>query len=129
MNLKSIIGSITSVFERTKTPLEPLPPQIILLGGLKRSGLSAEEMASEIIARQSEAGAPFGEVFSDSNNVSESMELIRCQVIVENLLTNAKIEVVIPQGVPVVATGANAGGAIVVTGTTTATASGYGVMR
>lgn len=127
--IKSILNTITNVFNKTKTPLEPLPPQILLLGGLNRSGLSSEEMASEIIARQSEAGAPFGNIFGDSNNVSEAMELIRCQVIIDYLLTNAKVEIVIPAGVPVVAYGANAGGAIVVNGTTINTASGYGVIR
>lgn len=127
--LKSILNTITKVFDKVKTPIEPLPPQLILIGGLRRSGLSAEEMASEIISRQSEAGAPFGNIFGDTNNVAESMELIRCQVLVDYLMNNAKVEIVIPAGVPIVAYGANAGGAIVVNGTTINTASGYGVIR
>lgn len=129
MSIKNILNSINKVFDSIKTPIEPLPPQLILTGGNLRSGLSAEEMASEIIARQTEAGAPFGNIFSESNNINEAMELIRCQVIVDYLITNGKIEIVIPAGVPVIAYGANAGGAISVAGTTTNTASGWGVIR
>ena len=127
--MKNLIKKLIKSVNAINIPLEPLPPKLILSGALKRSGLSAEKMASEILSRQSDAGAPFGEVFNGTNNIAEAMEVIRCQVIVEELIKNAKIEIVIPPGVPVRTVGANSGGPVVSNGVTTAIASGYGVMR
>lgn len=127
--MKKLIKKLLKVVDAINIPLEPLPPQIILTGALKRSGLSAEKMASEILSRQAEAGAPFGEVFNGENNIIEAMEIIRCQVIVNELIQNGKIEIVIPPGIPVQTMGSNAAGPVASTGITTGVASGYGVMR
>lgn len=127
--MKDVIKKLLGVIDKVYVPLVPLPPQLILTGALKRPGLSAELMAGDIIARQSDAGAPFGAAFSESNNVAEAMEVIRCQVIIEHLIENGKIEIVIPPGVAVMTTGANSAGPVVSTGVTTSIASGYGVIR
>lgn len=127
--MKEIINKLLKLLNKTSTPAEPIPAEVLLVGANLRPGLSAREMASEIIAKQSEAGAPFGNVFDGSNNVMEQMEVIRCQVIIDHLLTKSKIEISIPQGIPVTTTGANSGGPVVSTGATTKTAKGVGVIR
>lgn len=127
--MKEIIKNILNTINKINVPLEPLPPKLILTGALKRPGISAEKMASEIISRQSEAGAPFGEVFTGVGNVAETMEIIRCQVIVDELLKHSKIEIVLPPGIPVRTFGSNSGGPVVSEGVTTSIGYGYGVIR
>lgn len=128
-NINNVIKAITSLFKKLNPPVSPLPPQILLTGALLRPGMSAKEMASRIITRQSEAGAPVGNLFSDGNNIAESMEIIRCEELLKMLQLNSKIEIVIPPGVPVVTFGSNAGGPVVSQGVTTQIAQGYGVIR
>lgn len=127
--MKEIFEKILNNFKSVDIPLDPLPPKLLFTGALKRPGISAEEMASEIISKQSEAGAPFGEVFNGVNNIAEEMEVIRCQVMIDQLLTKAKIEIIIPPGVPVRTVGASPSGTVVSEGVTTGIASGYGVIR
>lgn len=128
-SISNIIKILSSVFSKIDTPVTPLPPQLLLTGAVMRPGMSAKEMASNIIARQADAGAPVGNLFSETNNIAESMEIIRCEELLKMLQTKAKIEVVIPPGVQVTTVGANAGGPVVSQGVTTNVAQGYGVIR
>lgn len=128
-SLSNIIKSIISIFGKVDTPLKPLPPPLLLTGANLRPGMSAKEMASNIIARQSEAGAPVGNLFSDGKNIAEAMEVIRCEELLKMLQLKSKIEVVIPPGVAVSTVGANAAGPVVSQGATTQIAQGYGVIR
>jgi hypothetical protein len=57
------------------------------------------------------------------------MEVIRVEEIVNALLTKAKIEVAIPPGTQITATGGNAGGPIVVQGATIQISKGEGIVR
>lgn len=118
-----------SAFNMPSTPLTPLPPPLLLSGGNSRSGLSARNIASRIISRQSEAGAPVGAMIDGSKNISEAMEVIRIEEIVNALITEAKIEIIVPPGVPIVGVGGNAGGPVVVQGATTSYGQGAGVIR
>lgn len=130
MDLSKIISLLTSAFKTPQTPLTPLPPQLLLTGGNLRTGLSPREIASKIIARQSEAGAPVGDIFTEDANISEIMETIRIQEIIEALQLNCKVEIVIPPGVQVTTIGVgNLGGPVVSQGATTNIAMGYGVIR
>lgn len=128
------IGNVTKIlqnaFTSAREPISPLPPQLLMVGANLRPGLSALEIASRIIARQSEAGAPVGNIFSDGENISEKMELIRIQEIISAILTEAKIEVVIPPGIQVTTVGAgNLGGPVISQGASTNLAQGSGVIR
>lgn len=128
-SLSNVIKLITSIFTKVDTPISPLPPPLILTGANLRPGMSAKEMASNIIARQSEAGAPVGNLYSDGVNIAEAMEVIRCEELLKMLQMKSKIEIVIPPGVPVVSVGANAGGPVISQGVTSQIAQGYGVIR
>lgn len=121
---------VKNAFKTVRKPLVPLPPPILLTGAQLRPGLSAKEITTRILARQSEAGAPVGDLFSESGNISEKMELIRVQEIIKALQLEGKIEIVIPPGVQVTAMGiGNMGGPVIVQGATTTIASGHGVIR
>ena len=129
-SMNSVLNLILSAFKIPKPPVAPLPPPLLLTGGQLRPGVTASEVASRIISRQSESGAVVGDVFADGNNIAESMELIRIEEIMNSLLTEAKIEIIIPPGVPVTTLGiGNLGAPVLSQGATTAPASGWGVIR
>lgn len=129
-SMNNILKLISGAFQVPKKPLTPLPPPIILTGANLRTGLSAKDIASRIISRQGEAGAPVGDIYSESGNISEMMEVIRIQEIINALHLEAKIEIVIPPGVQVTTVGVgNAGVPVLSQGATSIIAVGNGVIR
>jgi len=129
-SISSILNIILSAFNIPKTPVSPLPPPLLLVGANLRPGITASEIASRIISRQSEAGLVTGDVFGDGPNKSEAMELIRIEEIVNSILTEAKIEIVIPPGISVTTIGiGNLGAPVLSNGVTTNIAVGSGVIR
>lgn len=129
-SMTKVIESLKAAFNVPRTPINPLPPQLLVVGANLRPGLSPRNIASRVIARQTEAGAPAGDIFSENSNIMESMMVIMAEEIINALLTEAKIEVAIPPGVQVTTTGiGNLGGPVVAQGATTNIASGGGVIR
>lgn len=129
-SISSIINIILSAFKIPKQPVTPLPPPLIMAGANLRPGITASSIAARIISRQSEAGMVVGDVFGDGPNTAEAMELIRIEEIVNSLLTEAKIEVVIPPGVGVTTIGVgNLGAPVLSQGSTTTMGVGSGVIR
>jgi hypothetical protein len=129
-SISSVIEVLKAAFTVPNKPLDPLPPQLLVVGARLRPGLSPRTITSRIIARQSEAGAPSGDIYSESSNVMESMTTIMVEEIISALQLDAKIEVVIPPGVQVTTMGAgNMGGPVVSQGATTNIAAGSGVIR
>ena len=129
-SINSVINIILSAFKIPKKPVLPLPPPLLLIGGVLRPGMTASEITSRIISRQTEAGLVVGDVFGDGPNTAEAMELIRIQEILDSLMNEAKIEIVIPPGIGVKTIGVgNLGAPVVSDGITTTIASGYGVIR
>lgn len=129
-SMSNILNIISAAFSTPQQPVTQLPPPLLMVGANLRPGLSAKTIASRIISRQSEAGAPAGDIFSKSNNIAESMEVIRVQEIINALLLDGKIEIVIPPGVQVTTIGVgNLGGPIISQGATTNIAQGYGLIR
>lgn len=126
--ISTVIGIIMSAFKLKFNPQTPLPPPLIYAGANLRQGLSAQQIASRIISRQQEAGAPVGALPDGSDNVAEKMEKIRMEEIINAILTEVRVDVVIPPGIPITAVGGNAGGPIIVQGATTNFASGKGVI-
>lgn len=132
-NLRSISGVLNVVlnaFLIPEAPLTPLPPPLIMAGAKLRTGLSAQNIAAEIISKQSNAGRVVGDVFADGPNVEEAMELIRIQEIINAILTEAKVEIVVPPGVSVTTIGVgNLGIPVTSQGSTTTMGVGSGVIR
>jgi hypothetical protein len=120
--IEEIVKTILSILNSGKTPALPIPAPLVL-AAVSRSGISARDMAKEVILRQQEAGVPIGNLPSGEENVSEKMERIRMEVIIKHLLENAKFTVVLPAGIPVTAVGASPLGPVLVQGTTV----GFGI--
>lgn len=129
-NISEIMGMVSAAFKIPSQPVSSLPPPLVVVGGNLKTGLSAKEIASRIISRQSDAGAPVGDIFDSTNNISEAMELIRVEEIISALLTQAKVDVVIPPGISVMSSGiGNLGAPVISQGQTTDFAEGNGIIR
>tara|TARA_R110000803_G_scaffold163948_1_gene227700 strand:+ start:976 stop:1386 length:411 start_codon:yes stop_codon:yes gene_type:complete len=130
--LMGTIGMIASLFKNAfapPTPLKPLPPGLILYGTKFRPGLSAIDIASKIIERKKEVGIDIGPLPSGSKNIDLQMEVIRVEEILKALMTGAVVEVDIPPGIQLTASGGNAGGPIQVIGSTTQLIRCKGIIR
>ena len=114
-----------------KTPkkLPPISKEEILIGVKFREGMSAIDIASRIIERKKEIGIGIGPLPSGAENIELKMEVIRVEEIVNAIQTKMKIEAAFPLGVPITATGGNAGGPIIVQGATTQSVKVEGIAR
>lgn len=52
--MTGVLNLILAAFKLPQTPVEPLPPPLIMVGAPLRPGVSSKEIASRIISRQSE---------------------------------------------------------------------------
>lgn len=130
MNISEICDSITSLFKNIRAPQTPIPGMLLAASSINRPGVSAKIIASNIITRQSEAGAPVGANIDGSRNIAEAMEVIRVEEILKALRLDAKIEIAIPPGgIVTMGTGANAGGPVVVTSSNISPITGTGIIR
>lgn len=121
-NAKSVIQGLLTLFKTPNIPGTPLTKTQVLSSAL-RPGLSPTKIASEIIKRQSEAGAIIGVNDDGSANISEKMELIRVEEIINAILLDSKIKVTI---VPGQITGPTGGGAPT---TIVSFGDGYGLIQ
>lgn len=129
MTLESICNSIEKLIKMARTPISYVPAVLLVCSAIQRPGLSAMIIASNIIRRQSEAGAPFGPSADGSENISEAMERIRVEEIVKALKMDSRVQVGIPiGGIKFTGTGANSGGPVVVTGFNINNAHGDGII-
>lgn len=130
MNISSICKSISSLMEKARAPLAPIPAIILACSAIKRPGLSAITIAGNIIRRQSEAGAPVGLNIDGSRNVAEAMEVIRVEEILKAIRLEGKVEIAIPiGGITTLGQGANSGGPVVVTSVNTNPVYGTGILH
>ena len=129
-SISGVLNIILTAFALPEEPIAPLPPVLILVGGKLRPGLSSTTIAARIIARQSEAGLPVGDVFADGPNTSESMLVIIIEEIINALQTEAVVNVVLPPGISVTTVGTgNLGAPVVSQGATTTMGIGNGIIR
>ena len=130
MTIDSICESINRLIETVRKPLTSIPAALIVSGAVRRPGLSPSMIASNIIRRQSEAGAFTGPMKDGSRNVMEAMERVRAEEYINAMKSMAKIEIGIPiGGIQIQATGGNAGGPIEVIGYNINPVHGDGIIR
>lgn len=128
--INTITNTVLSAFKIPNTPIQPLPPQLIVTGGKLRPGMSAKAIASRIISRQSQSGRQVGDVFADGKNTEEAMELIRIEEILNALHNEAVVNVAIDQGIKVSTIGiGNLGAPVKSEGSTTSVGIGNGIIR
>ena len=98
LSVQTICERIEKLISTVRIPLPSIPAALIACSVINRPGLSSMMMASEIIRRQAEAGAPFGKLPDGSDNIMEKMERIRCETIVNAIKNNLKVECAISPG-------------------------------
>ena len=129
-NISGVLNLILSVFAIPEEPITPLPPQLIIVGGTLRPGMSAKDIASKIISRQAQSGRQVGDIFTDGPNTEEAMELIRVEEIINAFHTEAVVNVAIAPGVRVSTVGVgNLGAPVISQGATTGMIVGDGLIR
>lgn len=130
-NINSLIDGFNKVMSfQTKNSPNNVPTPLILFGAKNRSGLSAIEIASNIIQRKKDAGLPIGALPSGNISPDEIMERIRVEEILKALFEKSIITVAIPTGIPLQASGISADGTpVTVYGRTVGLARGYGIIQ
>jgi hypothetical protein len=127
--IDDLIETISLAIAGDKIPTPPIPSPLILAGARTKSGLSAKEITRDVLIRCQEVGIPIGALPSGADPLWEKQMYLMVEVILEHLIKNAKITVVLDPGIPITAAGANAGGPVVVQGSTTTFATGYGIIQ
>lgn len=126
---REVIKALLFLF---KIPPIPAPPvsKRISLSAVLRPGLSPAKIAGEIIKRQSEAGAFIGANDDGTENISEKMEKIRIEEIVNAIIRDSRVTIVNLPGQKITASGVTppGGGPVQVVGTSITTSNGYGVL-
>jgi hypothetical protein len=129
-SVESIIGGFDKILKLSSIGgPPPIPTPLILVGVVKRPGLSPTKIASRIIARKVEAGLPVGVLPSGAIAPDEIMERIRIEEIIGALQQDAVITVAIPPGITLSAAGIGPTGPVSVFGSTIYFAKGYGVIQ
>lgn len=130
-----VMGIFTTISSLLKNAFKPpkrlktIPTGLILFGTKFRTGLSPIDIASKIIERKKEVGGGIGPLPSGAKNIDLQMEVIRIEEIINALTTDAVIEIEIPPGIKLTASGGNAGGPIQVVGATLDIVKAKGIIR
>lgn len=128
-SILSICDLVTELIDSVRIPATILPSQLIYMGNMGKPGISPMLVASKIISRQSEAGAPYGPNADGSANVAEAMEVIRIEELLDAIRNDGQIQIAIPPGaIQFNGTGANAGGPVSVVGTNINFVGGVGMI-
>ena len=129
-NIESIISGFDKILKLSSIGgPPPIPAPLIMVGVPRRSGLSPTKIASNIIARKSEAGLPVGALPSGAVASDEIMERIRIEEIVKALQQDAVISVAIPPGITITAAGISPAGPVTVAGSTILITKAYGIIQ
>ena len=127
--MEEYIKSLQELIDKAKVPFTSFPSTLLSIVAPFRPGLSAKRIASEIISKQAEAGAPVGPLPDGTRNVSEGMEVIRIESIVKALHEDSKIQLTIPPGaIYIKAIGSNSGGPVISEGTNINVITGEGII-
>lgn len=130
-DIESVMAGFGKILSLKSIGSPPSIPSILILTGVpRRTGLSSIKIASNIIARKSEAGLPVGLLESGRVSPDEIMERIRIEEIIKAIQQEAIITVVIPAGTTITGTGISAtGGPVTIIGMTTTITKGYGILQ
>lgn len=128
--IEKIANAIEDVFDTVRTPLQTIPPLLLICEIHQRSGLSAIALASSVISRLPEAGIETGVNADGSENKINQFVRIFSEEIVKEIKDNARITAIIESGTLVsTGTGANAGGPVVVQSSNILPTSALGIIE
>lgn len=122
--LDAAINTLNDILSIKPPPnLGTLPPPIIVLSKT-RGGMSALRAANKVLEKKKELGIPTGNLSDGSANNDDILWYTAIKAIIDEITNEAKITSSTIPGTQVVASGGNAGGPIIVYGSTTTFANG-----
>lgn len=130
MSIDTLIDKIMGLFNKSKTPAMKLPGLLILATAMQRPGLSAAKITTDIIENNKKLGINTGTNPDGSNNILNEYTYNIVTQVLKAIKDEGVVHVSIPPGsITITATGANAGGPVVVTGMNITPSTGYGIIR
>ena len=121
---------IENTINKITSPAEVLPDELLLCTVIRRPGLSAYKIASEVITNNKAIGIQTGPNQDGSpNKINEyTYNIVKC--IVDGIKNDAVVQAVLPaHSLMIEATGGNAGGPVTVVGTNIKTSKTKGLIR
>lgn len=130
MNIKKIADTIKAAINAARPPQSTLPAILLACSAISRPGLSAMELTASIISKQKKNGVRFGPMPDGSQNGYELMIKTLCEEFVSAFKFKSQVQAAVPiGGMQIIATGANAGGPVVVNGTNITAVNSFGVVK
>lgn len=130
LSINTIINGINSMINGLKTPAMKLPSILILSTAVQRPGLSAAKITTNVIENNKSLGINTGTNADGSTNIINEYTYNIVSEVLKAIKDDAVVHITIPPGsINVTATGGNAGGPVVVTGTNITAGDGYGIIR
>ncbi len=117
---------INFLFEFDRVKIPKLSLFEILLADL-RPGLDDDFISNDVISKFEKIGIPSGALEGGRPNVMEEYTKILTSSIVDAIQSDMRVDVAVPVGMQIVGVGGNAGGPIVVNGTSTTPHKATGV--
>ena len=121
-SLTGILQMLLSVFSIAQKPATKIPPALLLVGAKLKPGMSGRNLAADTIAEmESELGIPMTDAatFGEPNAAAATVFALSKNT-VSHIQDNANVQGALgPASINITATGANAGGPIIVQGTNT----------
>ena len=121
-----VLQTLLGIFSLAQKPATKIPPALNLIGAKMKPGMSGRNLAAETIAEmESELGIPMSDdaTFGEPNAVA-GMIFAMSKNTVGHIQDNANVQgAIAPASINITATGANAGGPIIVQGSNTSITS------
>ncbi len=117
---------ILFLFQENKLKLPNFSLFEILLAKL-RPGLDSDSISSEVISKFDKIGIPSGPLENGKPNVMEEYTKVMMDEIVSAIQSDMRVDIAVDSGMIVTATGGNAGGPVVTTGSNITPHSGAGL--
>jgi hypothetical protein len=122
--LETALNTLNDILSIKAPPNFGTIPAPIVVLSKTRGGMSALRAANKVFEKKKELGLPTGNLPDGSANFDDILWLTFAQAIIEEITIHAQITSSSLPGTQMVASGGNAGGAIVVYGATTTFSDG-----
>ena len=130
MTISSVTSAINELFDTQKAKAMELPAILLRAVAMQRPGISAQDIASKVIARNKQIGIPTGDNQDGNQNLGNMYTYNIVKSVVEALKEDGVIQVSIPaNSIIIQATGGNAGGPVTVVGTNIKDTKAYGIIQ
>lgn len=127
--IDNAIKTITSILSIKELPNVGVIPQPLVPLSSVRAGMSAIRATEKVLAMKKEFGIPTGNLLDGSANHDDILWYTAIKAIMDEITNEAKITAVSIPGTQLIASGGNAGGPIVVYGSTLTFTNGGAIIE